>query len=42
MPMKPQHCPFAPAPKIYGSAAQSPLPVDILPKLTPDKIKEIQ
>jgi hypothetical protein len=42
MPAKPQHCPYAPAPKQYGSAAQFPLPVNISPKLSTDKIKEIQ
>jgi hypothetical protein len=42
MPAKPQHCPYAPAPKQYGAAAQSPLPIDILPKLSPNEIKEIQ
>jgi hypothetical protein len=42
MPTKPQHCPYAPAPKQYGTKAQAPLPVDISPKLSPDKIKEIQ
>ena len=42
MPTKPQHCPYAPAPKHYGAKAQEPLPVDISPKLSPDEIKEIQ
>ena len=42
MPTKPQHCPYAPAPKQYGAKAQEPLPVDISPKLSPDEIKEIQ
>jgi hypothetical protein len=42
MPTKPQHCPYASAPKQYGVKAQSPLPVNILPKLSPDEIKEIQ
>jgi hypothetical protein len=42
MPTKPQHCPYAPAPKQYGAKAQAPLPVDISPKLSPDEIKEIQ
>jgi hypothetical protein len=37
-----QHCPYAAAPKQYRAKAQAPLPVDILPKLSPDKIKEIQ
>jgi hypothetical protein len=39
---KPQHCPYAPAPKQYGAKAQAPLPVDISPKLSPREIKEIQ
>ena len=42
MPTKPQHCPYAPAPKQYGAKAQAPLPVDISPKLSPEEIKEIQ
>ncbi len=42
MPAKPQHCPYAPAPKQYGSAAQPPLPVNISPQLSADEIKEIQ
>jgi hypothetical protein len=42
MPTKPQHCPYAPAPKQYGAKAHSPLPVDISPKLSPKEIKEIQ
>jgi hypothetical protein len=42
MPAWPQHCPYAPAPKQYGSAAQSPLPVDISPQLSPEEIKDIQ
>jgi hypothetical protein len=42
MPTKPQHCPYAPAPKQYGAKAQAPLPVDITPKLSPEEIKEIQ
>jgi hypothetical protein len=28
MPAKPQHCPYSPAPKQYGSKAQSPLPIE--------------
>jgi hypothetical protein len=39
---KPQHCPYTPAPKQYGADAQAPLPNDISPKLSADKIKEIQ
>jgi hypothetical protein len=42
MPMRPQHCPYAPAQKQYGDKAQSPIPVDTSPGLSPDKIKEIQ
>jgi len=42
MPTKPQHCPYAPAPKQYRAKAQAPLPVDISPKLSPEEIKEIQ
>jgi hypothetical protein len=42
MPSKPQHCPYAPAPKQYSATAQVPLPIDISPKLSPDDIKEIQ
>jgi hypothetical protein len=42
MPTKPQHCPYAPAPKQCGAKAQAPLPVDISPKLSPEEIKEIQ
>ncbi len=42
MPSKPQHCPYTPAPKQYGAKAQAPLPVNILPNLSPDEIKEIQ
>jgi hypothetical protein len=41
VPAQPQHCPYAPVPKQYGTAAQSPLPVDIAPKLSPEEIKEI-
>jgi hypothetical protein len=41
-PSKPQHCPYAPAPKQYGAKAQAPLPVDIPPKLSPNKVKKIQ
>ncbi len=42
MPKKPQHCPYTPAPKQYGAEAQAPLPADISPKLSNDKIKVIQ
>jgi hypothetical protein len=33
MPPCPQNCPYAPAPKHYGAAAQAPLPVNISPEL---------
>jgi hypothetical protein len=42
MPVKLQHCPYAPAPKQYGAKVQAPLPNDISQKLSPDEIKEIQ
>ncbi len=42
MAKKPQHCPYTPAPKQYGADAQAPLPNDISPTLSADKIKEIQ
>ena len=42
MPKSPQHCPYSPSPKLYGSKAQAPLPIDISPKLPPEQIKEIQ
>jgi hypothetical protein len=42
IPTKPQHCPYAPAPKQYGAKAHAPPPVNISPKLSPDKINEIQ
>ncbi len=42
MPKKPQHCPYTPALKRYGAAAQTPLPTDISPKLSDAEIKEVQ
>ncbi len=42
MATKPQHCPYSPAPKQYGVGAQTPLPNDDSPKLSTNKIKEIQ
>ncbi len=42
MPTLPQHCPYSPTPKQYGPKAQTPLPVDTSPKLSPEEIKEIQ
>jgi hypothetical protein len=42
MPKNPQHCLYTPAPKQYGAKAQAPLPANISPKLSDNKIKEIQ
>ena len=42
IPTKPQHCPYTPALKQYGTEAQALLPVDTSPKLFNDEIKEIQ
>jgi hypothetical protein len=42
MPTRPQHCPYSPSPKQYSAQAQTPLPVDISPKLSPAEIKDIQ
>ncbi len=42
MPKNPQHCLYTPVPKQYGAEAQAPLPTNISPKLSDDKIKEIQ
>jgi hypothetical protein len=42
MPKKPQNCPYTPAPKRYGAAAQTSLPTDISSKLSDAEIKEIQ
>jgi hypothetical protein len=42
MPSKQQHCPYAPSPKQYGTNTQAPLPDNISPNLSPEKIKEIQ
>ncbi len=42
MPARPQYCPYTPAPKQYGTAALSPFPVNISPKLSSEEIKEIQ
>jgi hypothetical protein len=33
---------IVPSPKQYGAKAQTPIPVNIFPKLSPDDIKEIQ
>jgi hypothetical protein len=42
IPLKPQCCPYSPASKQYGAQAQTPIPVDISPKLSQDDIKQIQ
>ncbi len=39
---KPHHCPYTPAPTQYGTEAQAPLPAEISPKLSDNKIKVIQ
>jgi hypothetical protein len=41
-PQRPQHCPYSPLPKQYGSEAQRPLPPDTSPPLSKDNIKHIQ
>jgi hypothetical protein len=41
-PTRPQHCPYSPQPKQFGSKAQRPIPADTLPPLSPNKIKHIQ
>jgi hypothetical protein len=42
MPNQSHHCLYSPSPKQYGAQAQTPLPVDISPRLSPEEIKEIQ
>ena len=42
MPAKPQHCPYTPQPRQYGSNAQCPLPLDTSPPLSDANIKHIQ
>jgi len=39
---RPQHCPYSPEPRKYGSKAQAPLPPDTMQKLNKDEIKQIQ
>jgi hypothetical protein len=39
---KPQHCPYAPQPKHFGSKAQCPLPPNTSPPLSDTDIKHIQ
>ena len=41
-PSKPQHCPYAPAPKQYGSTTQEPIPEDKSPHLDEKRKKRIQ
>jgi hypothetical protein len=42
VPPKPQHCPYSPSPIQYGAKAQTPIPVNISLKLSPNNIKKIQ
>jgi hypothetical protein len=39
---RPQHCPYSPEPKKYGSEAQSPLPIDTTQPLGDKEIKVVQ
>ena len=41
-PTRPQHCPYTPEPKQYGSDAQRPLPKDTSPPLLKEDIKHVQ
>jgi hypothetical protein len=41
-PIRPQHCPYYPQPKQYGSAAQQPIEPDNSPPLSNKDIKQIQ
>jgi hypothetical protein len=41
-PTRPQHCPYSPQPKQFGSEAQQLIPKDTSPPLSPDEIKHIQ
>jgi hypothetical protein len=41
-PQRPQHCPYSPLLKQYGSEAQRPLPPDTSPPLSKDDIKHMQ
>ena len=38
----PQHCPYSPEPKKYGSTAQAPLPIDTSQPLGEKEIKAVQ
>jgi hypothetical protein len=42
VPLKPQRCPYSPAPKQYGAKAHASLPIEISTKLSPDNVKQIQ
>jgi hypothetical protein len=42
IPAKPQHCPYTPQPRQYGSNTQRPLPIDTSPPLSDAEIKHIQ
>jgi hypothetical protein len=39
---QPQHCPFYPQPKQYGSTAQQPIELDTSASLSKDNIKQAQ
>jgi hypothetical protein len=39
---RPQHCPYSPEPKKYGSEAQAPLPIDTSRPLGDKEIKAVQ
>ena len=41
-PTRPQHCPYTPEPKRYGSDTQRPLPKDTSPPLSKEDIKHVQ
>jgi hypothetical protein len=41
-PTRPQHCPFYPQPKQYGSTAQRPIKPDTSPPLSKEDIKQVQ
>jgi hypothetical protein len=42
LPKKPQHCPYLPVPKQFGTEAQKPLPPDDSPSLDAKGIKRVQ
>ncbi len=42
IPVNPQHCPYTPQPRQYGSKVQWPLPIDTSPPLADANIKHIQ